>query len=108
MRSSLPALSEIDLFQLHLGIPCLEERVLKNLHDVLSGPVEVVPKLFLGHHLIRGLALAGGACLNPGQKLLVLFLGFKGIEDVGLLAEEAIDWGGSAAVPERVRHLLEQ
>lgn len=108
-RSFLPLISKVDLLQLHLDIPIPEEGVFKNLHDVLGGSVKVVLELFFTNHVVgRGRGFCLTTPLDPGQKLLVLFLSFKGVEDVGLLAEEAIDGSRSTGVSEGVRHEFQQ
>lgn len=70
----------------------MENGVVEHLHDFLSGAVVVAQQF-----LFRGWAVAGcvglGFCFfgQPAQEFLVLLLGLKGVEDVGLFAEETVD-----------------
>ena len=84
--------SEINFLQLHHSRISAEDRVVEDIHDGFSGPVEVGENLVLTHHLIpleRGFLL--GLSLQPTQEFLVFLKGLKGIEDVCFLTKKAVD-----------------
>lgn len=84
--------SEIHLLELHGGCARVENGVVEHLHDFLSRTVVVAQQFLLGGRTVAG-CVGIGLCFSgqPAQEFLVLLLCFKGVEDVGLFAEEAVD-----------------
>ena len=55
-------------------------------------------RIFLTYHCrVAALAASRGILLQPTRKFLVLLEGFKGVEDICDLAEEAIHWNLAGA-----------
>lgn len=83
--------SEIYFLELDRDVVPTEARLLEDLHEFLSCLLLIGLEFCLIKH--GGFSVQGNfllTCLHPLKKELVLFVGFEGIEDLGLLIEEAI------------------
>lgn len=84
--------SEVDLLHFHHRIFVMKYRILENFHDIRSRLLRVQLNLLIGEHF-AAIRRSWLLCLTfkPFNELQVLLLGLECVEDVGLLAEKAID-----------------
>jgi hypothetical protein len=76
----------------------MKNRIIKDLHYIRGCTLGVQQQFIIAHLLDACFPLQRlGTLLHPGKHLLVLLVGLECVEDVGLLAEEAVD-GGLVAV----------
>lgn len=85
-------LSEVDLLHFHHRIFVMKYWVLENSHDIRSRLLRVKLNLLIAKHF-AAIGRSWLLCLafQPLDELKVLLLGLECVEDVGLLAEKAVD-----------------